>query len=1020
MEGFFAPPRDRVRAVKVPFVANLDYDGPGPSFSGFAGRKGFSAKDGVASSLDIQNRSVQEIASLLQSWLFFGLLDEFFGKPINRLLFVERHDVSGGSIWMDQDIVHDLFIDWQKQLVAMSSTETQRRRKYIEEVLRVALAKSELFDQFAPDSSDSSIPAVALSVKLLILLLQSIVDDTFDNIHHPFVDFFRQTWFVGIFLERKRRSTAYRKMQEVKEQKLFLPLPPGNEKPSPAARLLLNRLTDNGWCIHQAFQACQTYDYSIVNYMSFLRRKIPDRVTHKPCAFSNKCIANDVNLSDRNSYKQRHVEDDCTCELISVPTDEVLSIIEKGGVPIISLRTKKDQLHLKVVKCQPWNRFAAISHVWSDGLGNATANALPRCQVARLNQRMSEREGEQQNAIRRRDPPNTDKPPEASHHYFWMDTLCIPAGRQDDTYLQDAKSKAISRMAPVYARATHVLILDSELESSTFTRIHADGSHNDDEVSAHVLCSAWMGRTWTLQEAVLARSCTFQLANGPRSLKTDSWIQFFAKDRWSGLTRIFERGGQLQEERLDLRSREARRLRTSPLMRHITRLSSQFPALVIRALQEDKKYLSTLASTPERTKAVSALRVPQFIRAWNSLLDRSTTQPEDRHGIFANLLDFNAHHIRRLPDDQRMPKLIRSCAEIPLSLLYNSGPKYICAGNPENDWIPSEVAGNKLAGDGVMKMSDFGLLIDTTRCSLDSLLIYLIPLGVSRSPSFRLQDQRSGRELVIDIQGQSEETNALHAANSQEGHDASALACLIIDKSTGSSSRNGYAATGVSLTVTKRERTTLFLSYDAPLIAWMPEQCSARPHTSTSVHSPELLIVENVRHRFRFYLNYDATSWGPPLPRRPLLSTHPTYPALIPYITTLTFILLSGSISLILGITGFVQTMMTLCVWFAELLVGVLVVFPFIHYFCMLTSYKAWVATFDENWVPESRWAGWAWAWHVGEIVGAWVADVLCGWGWWNRRARARRKGKGRSREVNRNVEEGGWREREPLLGDGV
>jgi hypothetical protein len=1021
MEGFFAPPRDRVQGVKVPFVANFEnfeYDGRGLPFSEFGQRQGFSNKDRSSSSLEFRGKSMQEIASLLQSWLFFGLLEEFLGQRINRLLFVDRHDASGATIWIDQDVIHDMFIDWKKELMVMSWKDQQRRKEHIEAVLEMALAKSELFDQLTPESQDFTISAIMLSVKLLIMVLQSIADDTFGNLQHPLVDSITQTWFAQVFLERRRRSTAYRKMQEVTEQKLFLPLPPGNDKPSPAAKLLLNRLVENGWCIHQAIQVCQTYDYQIVNYLSSLHRRVSLRISHEACPLSDRCIAHDVDLTNQNSYKQRHVIEGCGCPQVSVPTDDVLSIIEKGGIPIISLKAKDGQFVLKVVKCQPWTRFAAVSHVWSDGLGNAMANALPRCQIERLSKRLSLSVPQLEKPKQRRSSME-EVQSKTPHHLFWMDTLCIPVGVKDDKYVEEMKSRAISRMAPIYASATHVLVLDSELENSTSSYVYTDGSHNDDEVAAHILCSAWMGRSWTLQEAVLARTCYFQLASGPRSLSTDSWIDFFSRNRWSGLTRVFERGGQLQEERLDLRSREARRLRGSPLMRHMTRLSSQFPALVIRAIQEDKKYLSTVASTPERNKAVAALRVPQFVRAWNSLLNRSTTQPEDRHGIFANLLDFNAHHIRQLQSEQRFPKLIRSCSELPLTLLFNRGIRVSSPECPRDGWIPSEVSGDKLAGEGILRMGKDGMFIDTTHCPFDSLLIFLIPREIPLSQPFYLRDRHSDNELIIEIQDTPEDTATPSSINGNHSIESQDLSCLIIDKGTGSPSLKGYSATGALLTVTRKDNSAVFLDYVQSLMAWTPLQYSSRHSIPPPIlqKSFPLIVTENTRHSYDFHLNYTPSIWGPALPRRPLLSTHPTYPTTIPYTATLLFILFSGSISLILGITGIVQIIAALCVWGAEVLVGVLVVFPAVRYFCYLTGYKQWLATFEEDWTPERKVGGlmvggFEWVRAVREIVGAWVVSVACGVGVGMGR---RRKGRGRVRDRNPElgVEEG---ERESLL----
>lgn len=57
----------------------------------------------------------------------------------------------------------------------------------------------------------------------------------------------------------------------------------------------------------------------------------------------------------------------------------------------------------------------------------------------------------------------------------------------------------------IHAAAENTLALDSELEqiSQTF----------DEQMGAHVLCSSWMTRCWTIQEARLFPECYIQFAD---------------------------------------------------------------------------------------------------------------------------------------------------------------------------------------------------------------------------------------------------------------------------------------------------------------------------------------------------------------------------------------------------------------------------------------------------------------------------------------------------------------------------
>ncbi|KAL1641062.1 hypothetical protein SLS58_006334 [Diplodia intermedia] len=98
----------------------------------------------------------------------------------------------------------------------------------------------------------------------------------------------------------------------------------------------------------------------------------------------------------------------------------------------------------------PAEKYLAISHVWSDGLGNQNGNSLPLCQLKRL----------------KRNGPG--------------------------------KRVVLSRMNEVYECADAVLVLDEDL---LLTTIHC----SKEEKLLRILLSGWTRRLWTLEEGMLAR-----------------------------------------------------------------------------------------------------------------------------------------------------------------------------------------------------------------------------------------------------------------------------------------------------------------------------------------------------------------------------------------------------------------------------------------------------------------------------------------------------------------------------------
>ena len=154
---------------------------------------------------------------------------------------------------------------------------------------------------------------------------------------------------------------------------------------------------------------------------------------------------------------------------------------------------------------------------WSDGLGNPTENALPKCQLRHLEQLISELPQYNQTfssedvpfdervwrdplPYRRLEP--ADQRSDDQPRYFWVDTLCVPLEPHR------LRKEAIKNMRAVYSRATRVLVLDSALMQSTMDSC-------EEEKLARITVSTWIRRLWTLQEAALARVAYFQFSGEP-------------------------------------------------------------------------------------------------------------------------------------------------------------------------------------------------------------------------------------------------------------------------------------------------------------------------------------------------------------------------------------------------------------------------------------------------------------------------------------------------------------------------
>ena len=119
-------------------------------------------------------------------------------------------------------------------------------------------------------------------------------------------------------------------------------------------------------------------------------------------------------------------------------------IIEKGQVPFI-LAIDEGDIYPNVVLVAAESRipYVAISHVWSDGLGNMHQSSVPRWQLLRISKIV--RNFQQGGSTIR---------------HFWLDTLCIPP---DSAGVNEVQNSAIRPMRSVYWGASAVLVLDSWL-----------------------------------------------------------------------------------------------------------------------------------------------------------------------------------------------------------------------------------------------------------------------------------------------------------------------------------------------------------------------------------------------------------------------------------------------------------------------------------------------------------------------------------------------------------------------------
>ncbi|PMD57993.1 uncharacterized protein K444DRAFT_631468 [Hyaloscypha bicolor E] len=476
--------------LEIPFIAN-GYDFKEP-FDGFGKRQAFGAAD----ELHLDGHSEEACASLLQSWLFFGILTEFVGKKVKTEDFSTAN--SEGEVVINCTGPHAMAMmearlpmeDGLPEALTFSMCDK------LLELLKSAAAILDVYETRAWSGGyKSDIARVILSVKVLIRTLKELVERMIST----------KGWGKS---DGGRLSPLLKAWKEWNPD--TLPLKPS----SVSMQLIENQMKANGWCQWQIQQICKSYSLPTVYYLAQIdRRRETKERNHKKCT-ETECVADDV---DWSGYQPRHRTPGCNCAEIGTPEKELYAIIRSGGIPLVSIhKMAKGNLEIQAQPLKPASRYTAISHVWSDGLGNKCTNSLPTCQLEWITGCLSSLGGSSPKVIHyfsgtgfRVDKDSIGETKtimggSSNSPLFWMDTLCIPAKEMGR---DDLKTIAINKMAPTYAQAEKTLILDWEI-----LRIQV-GSFDSIEVFARLAFSTWARRCWILQEGAISRSCYFQCAD---------------------------------------------------------------------------------------------------------------------------------------------------------------------------------------------------------------------------------------------------------------------------------------------------------------------------------------------------------------------------------------------------------------------------------------------------------------------------------------------------------------------------
>ncbi|KAM7191692.1 hypothetical protein V8F33_008788 [Rhypophila sp. PSN 637] len=704
------------------------------------------------------------LASLAQSWLFFGTISEFLGRQIDYrefksfrrgFAFDDRGHPEGSNVSSKPLI--PLLEEWielrrQRSKVVTgnpvsfwrhprnSRSDNPNNLPGDSDLHQLAGFLDKVFD-LAEDFEQLSqghiypIPVIILSVKVLCITLSRVLREQYQ-------------------LENGNREpmlwpgTSFRGPGATSEAACL-----------PTSQLLLDMFQQHGWCPFHVGKIMSTHNYAVVYYFTRLYRGFSADLSHRGCS-ETECLAS--NTRDFEAYRPTHTDPSCRCRHRSVQPDHIRDIILEGGVPLVRVNSStRRRPSIKVVKMTPWTTpFTAFSHVWQDtGLGNSRANSLPKCQLSRLQTWADFPETQSFQTMSKRK--------QSHHRYFWIDTLCIPAG--DST--NEARIQAINKIPAILQAAQRVVVLDkSFLDMSMATTEPC-------ELTARLSVSPWSSRCWAYLEASLgAEGLEVQCVDGTfRPYSTDDQERQTADHTPQNLsivhiirTLIAKFAPFRASTPSDFSLLRTQNPRDGPTT--ITATEALIKNTLLQSLRGQLQSPLQIKSVKRRTNGTVTVESPDlctiFIHAWNELSKRSTTLPQDKQIILATLLGFNTQPIQRTVDPQeRMATILGNMDGLPLSLFLSPGVNSeMMKSSSRNQWIPpypspmtrlismkssqyNNIRSDNLTGD---------LYFPNNRISRRAMSVLIVrppegALALGSSREIRIWDRSDKREMLYTV-----------------------------------------------------------------------------------------------------------------------------------------------------------------------------------------------------------------------------------------------------------------------------
>lgn len=664
---------------------------------------------------------VQIFQKVVQSWLYFDLLKDVFPDKFKIEDFVSGSEVSSRAL-----------IDYCSSSTHHLAHNHEKKHK----TLQFAAAVVNYLDaKWYGDERDSLIDLdghrnghdyrsqsqlIVCSVKVLIETLSCFLQGQHSTssdlpVHRTSTatrtfKFFASLFFVDLPDSNANRSEAQNASKVDSEDRSVN---------SVAAYYLARKMMQKGsWCPSRLAKIRNRVD-SICLYLYLvkghnLKLRFAD---HEECRNHPKMDNDDIplcrldNLPDEYNPKHASGCPEVDCELISVSTQELNEVYKNRQVNTWPILVCSMDGGMRV---EPYvsQEYYAISHVWSEGLGNRTANAIFRCQVRDIMRQVRQTRQAQHH------PPHSVS--HASNEVcIWLDTLCIPPRHDSQSTLElSGKTLAIQKIDLIFASATSVVVRESTLRDDCVDFFNLGPLKQ----AMYLQNMVWLSRCWTLAEAIAAWK--LYLPIGGRSVELRELIE------------------NIKASACDV-TRDGARAADEEVENHV-------PDPKLRQLICDHAVTSLLHSVDAFGNGHEGKN--ELIKTWNILCDRSTTNSDDIPGILAMANAISPKDIVIHPPrtEDRIKAILNAFPALPTSFLFQRGDKLV--DKKPNQWIPAKLLTERLATSSeVLRTYREGKMVGPL--STDLFPTYFFPCGPSTQFYLNIPQttEQAPREIHVEL-----------------------------------------------------------------------------------------------------------------------------------------------------------------------------------------------------------------------------------------------------------------------------